>query len=165
MVDAALRMGALAVLVIPVRSAGILSTLAMAKHAHAEWREWREWRKRAARLAQKRVSANPISKAKAILVRTRSVSDSAHAPWLPGTEADSYIAGMIWRAAAAGTAMALAWRRLTGGTCAVHAVAGGTEWSVRRWVRCGAGHRGGCVGRAAGGCGGCSGSSIKQRLV
>ena len=162
MVDAALRMGALAVLVIPVRSAGILSTLAMAKHAHAEWREWR---KRAARLAQKRVSANPISKAKAILVRTRSVSDSAHAPWLPGTEADSYIAGMIWRAAAAGTAMALAWRRLTGGPCAVHAVAGGTEWSVRRWVRCGAGHRGGCVGRAAGGCGGCSGSSIKQRLV
>ena len=72
-VDAALRMSALAVLVIPVRSAGILSTLAMAKHAHAELREWR---KRAARLEQKLVSANQISEAKAILVRTRSVSDS-----------------------------------------------------------------------------------------
>ena len=72
-VDAALRMGALAVLVSPVRSAGILSSLAMAKHAHAELRELR---RRAARLEQKLLSANQISEAKAILVRTRKVSDS-----------------------------------------------------------------------------------------
>ena len=72
-VDAALRMGALAVLVSPVRSAGILSSLAMAKHAFADLREWR---RRAARLEQKLQSANQISEAKAILVRTRKVSDS-----------------------------------------------------------------------------------------
>ena len=72
-VDAALRMGAQAVLVSPVRSAGILSSLAMAKHAHAELRELR---RRALRLEQKLLSANQISEAKAILVRTRKVSDS-----------------------------------------------------------------------------------------
>ena len=72
-VDAALRMGAQAVLVSPVRSAGILSSLAMAKHAHAELRELR---RRAVRLEQKLVAANQISEAKAILVRTRKVSDS-----------------------------------------------------------------------------------------
>ncbi len=71
-VDAALRMGALAVLVSPVRSAGILSALAMAKRTHAELRELR---RRAARLAQKLLSANQISEAKAILIRTRNVSD------------------------------------------------------------------------------------------
>ncbi|CAN5817317.1 ANTAR domain-containing protein [soil metagenome] len=72
-VDAALRMGAHAVLVSPVRSAGILSSLAMAKHAHGELRELR---RRAVRLEQKLLSANQISEAKAILVRTRNVSDS-----------------------------------------------------------------------------------------
>ena len=72
-VDAALRMGALAVLVSPVRSAGILSSLAMAKHAFANLREGR---RRAARLEQKLQSANQVSEAKAILVRTRKVSDS-----------------------------------------------------------------------------------------
>ena len=72
-VDAALRMGALAVLVSPVRSAGILSSLAMAKHAHAERRELS---RRAQRLEQKLASANMISEAKAILVRARQVSDS-----------------------------------------------------------------------------------------
>ena len=71
-VDAALRMGALAVLVSPLRSAGILSSLAMAKHLHAEQREAR---RRVARLGQKLLSANQISEAKAILVRTRNVSD------------------------------------------------------------------------------------------
>ena len=45
----------------------------MAKHAHAEQRELR---RRATRLEQKLVSANQISEAKAILVRTRHVSDS-----------------------------------------------------------------------------------------
>lgn len=71
--DAALRMGAMAVMVSPIRSAGILSSLAMAKHAHAELRDVR---RRAARLEQKLVSVNQISEAKAILVRTRKVSDS-----------------------------------------------------------------------------------------
>ena len=72
-VDAALRMGALAVLVSPVRSAGILSSLAMAKHAFANLREGR---RRTARLEQKLLTANQISEAKAILVRNRKVSDS-----------------------------------------------------------------------------------------
>ena len=72
-VDAALRMGAQAVLVAPVRSAGILSSLVMAKHTHAQLREVR---RRAKRLEQKLLSANQISEAKAILVRTRQVSDS-----------------------------------------------------------------------------------------
>lgn len=72
-VDAALRMGAQAVLTSPVRSAGILSSLAMAKQMHTELRELR---RRAVRLEQKLLSANQISEAKAILVRTRSISDS-----------------------------------------------------------------------------------------
>ena len=71
-VDAALRLGARAMLVSPVRSAGILSSLALAKQAQAEWRELR---RRITRLEQKLLSANQISEAKAILVRTRQVSD------------------------------------------------------------------------------------------
>lgn len=71
-VDTALRIGARAVLVSPVRSAGILCSLAMAQHSHAELREAR---KRVARLEQKLLCANQISEAKAILVRTRNVSD------------------------------------------------------------------------------------------
>lgn len=71
-VDAALRLGASAVLISPLRSAGILSSLAMAKHQHVELRESR---RRVARLEQKLQSANQISTAKAILVRTRNVSD------------------------------------------------------------------------------------------
>lgn len=71
-VDAALSMGAQAVLVSPVRSAGILSSLAMAKQTHTELRDMR---RRVARLEQKLLSANQISEAKAILVRTRNVSD------------------------------------------------------------------------------------------
>lgn len=72
-VDAALRMGAQAVLTSPVRSAGIMSSLAMAKQMHTELRELR---RRAERLEQKLLSANQISDAKAILVRTRNISDS-----------------------------------------------------------------------------------------
>lgn len=71
-VDAALRIGARAVLISPVRSAGILSSLAMALHTHAELRDVR---RRITRLEQKLLSANQISEAKAILVRTRNVSD------------------------------------------------------------------------------------------
>ncbi|MDH4393628.1 MAG: ANTAR domain-containing protein [Aquabacterium sp.] len=71
-VDAALRLGARAMLVSPVRSAGILSSLALAKQAQAELRELR---RRVIRLEQKLVSVNQITEAKAILVRTHQVSD------------------------------------------------------------------------------------------
>jgi AmiR/NasT family two-component response regulator len=71
-VDAALRLGANAVLISPLRSAGVLSSLALAKHQFAELRESR---RRVARLEQKLLSANQISAAKAILVRTRNVTD------------------------------------------------------------------------------------------
>ena len=71
-VDTALRIGARSVLVSPVRSAGILSSLAMAQSTHAELRDAR---RRIARLEQKLHWANQISEAKAILVRTRNVSD------------------------------------------------------------------------------------------
>ena len=72
-IDAALRMGALAVLISPVRSAGILSSLAMALHAHSELGDMR---RRVTRLEQKLLSVNQISEAKAILVRTRNISDA-----------------------------------------------------------------------------------------
>ena len=71
-VGAALRLGATAVLISPLRSAGILSSLAMARHQDAELRAAR---RRTARLEQKLLSVNQISAAKAILVRTRNVSD------------------------------------------------------------------------------------------
>jgi len=70
-VDAVLRLGAKAVLISPLRSAGILSSLAMAKHQDAELRELR---RRNARLEQKLLSTNQINAAKAILARTRNVS-------------------------------------------------------------------------------------------
>lgn len=72
-IDAALRMGALAVLISPVRTAGILSSLAMAQHAH---NELIDLRRRVTRLEQKLLSVNQISEAKAILVRTRHISDA-----------------------------------------------------------------------------------------
>ena len=72
-VDAALHMGARAVLVSPLRAAGILTSLAVARHTHADLHEAR---RRNARLEQKLLSANEISEAKAILVRTRHVSDT-----------------------------------------------------------------------------------------
>ncbi len=72
-IDAAMRMGALAILLSPVRSSDILSSLAMTQHTHEELRELR---RRVVRLQQKLLSANQISQAKAILVRTRSVDDA-----------------------------------------------------------------------------------------
>ena len=72
-IDAAMRMGALALLTSPVRSTGILSSLAMAQHTHTELRGQRH---RIERLQQKLLSANQISQAKAILVRTRAVDDA-----------------------------------------------------------------------------------------
>lgn len=72
LLDAALQMGALNVLTTPVRSSGILSALAVAKHLHEERRELR---RRVDRLQQKLLVANQISQAKAILVRTRNISD------------------------------------------------------------------------------------------
>lgn len=71
-IDAAMRMGALAILSSPVRSAGILSALAMAKRLHEERSEME---RRVERLQQKLLGAHQISQAKAILVRTRNVSD------------------------------------------------------------------------------------------
>jgi AmiR/NasT family two-component response regulator len=70
-VDAALKLGARGVLAAPVRSSGVLSTLVTAMSVHDELREAR---KRIARLEQKLDSANQISEAKAILMRTRGVS-------------------------------------------------------------------------------------------
>ena len=72
-IDAAMRMGALAMLTSPLRSTGILSSLAMSQHTHVELRELRH---RIVRLQQKLLSANQISQAKAILVRTRAIDDA-----------------------------------------------------------------------------------------
>lgn len=72
-VDAALRAGALAVLTSPVRSLGVLSSLAIAQHLHTEMRQVR---RRVRRLEQKLLNSSQISEAKAILVRTRNVSDT-----------------------------------------------------------------------------------------
>jgi AmiR/NasT family two-component response regulator len=72
-VDAALHMGARAVVTSPVRSLGILSSLALAKQLTEEARSCR---KRMERLEQKLLSANQISQAKAILMRTRNLSDA-----------------------------------------------------------------------------------------
>lgn len=72
-IDAAMRMGALAMLTSPLRSTGILSSLAMAQHTRVELRELRH---RIVRLQQKLLSANQISQAKAILARTRAIDDA-----------------------------------------------------------------------------------------
>jgi AmiR/NasT family two-component response regulator len=72
-VDAALHMGARAVITCPVRSTGILSSLALAKQLTEAARNHR---KRLERLEQKLLSANQISQAKAILMRTRNVGDA-----------------------------------------------------------------------------------------
>lgn len=72
-VDAMLRCGARAVITSPVRSAGILSTLVL---AHRLSEEHAEQRRRIARLEQKLSSANQVSDAKLILMRTRGVSDT-----------------------------------------------------------------------------------------
>ena len=58
-IDAAMRMGALAMLTSPLRSTGILSSLAMAQHTHCELRELRH---RIVRLQQKLLGANQISR-------------------------------------------------------------------------------------------------------
>ena len=71
-VDAVLQMRAQAVLASPVRSTGILSALAVAKYVHGELREAR---RRVLRLEQKLLSVSQVSDAKAILVRTRNISD------------------------------------------------------------------------------------------
>lgn len=70
--DAVLRIGARSVLVSPLRSAGVLAALAMAKHAHEQVRDARQ---RTQRLEQKLRSVNQIAQAKAVLVRTRGTSD------------------------------------------------------------------------------------------
>lgn len=71
-VDAAISMGAMAVLATPVKSSGILSSLAIAKRLYEERREMK---RRIERLQQKIQGANDVCQAKAILVRTRGVSE------------------------------------------------------------------------------------------
>ena len=73
MIDVAMQMGALAILTSPIRSTGIMSSLAMAQRNHAEQHDLR---RRLSRLQQKLLSANQISQAKSILVRTRAVDDA-----------------------------------------------------------------------------------------
>lgn len=72
-VDAVLTMGATAVLASPIRSAGILASLALAISLNDEVREAH---KRINRLEQKLQSTHQISDAKLILMRTRNVSDT-----------------------------------------------------------------------------------------
>ena len=72
-VDAVLHMGARAVITCPVRSSGILSSLALAIQLTEESRGNR---KRMERLEQKLLSANQVSQAKVILMRTRSIGDA-----------------------------------------------------------------------------------------
>lgn len=69
-VDAVLVLGAQGVLTAPVRSSGILSTLVVAM---ARRDEQNDARKRIARLEQKLQSANQISEAKTILMRSRGI--------------------------------------------------------------------------------------------
>lgn len=71
-VDAAIDMGAIAVLATPVKSSGILSALAMGKRLYEERRELK---RRIERLQQKLHGANDVNQAKAILVRKRGISD------------------------------------------------------------------------------------------
>jgi len=71
-VDAALSLGARAVLTSPLRSSGILASLALAISVNDEIREAH---RRIARLEQKLQSTNEISDAKQILMRTRNVND------------------------------------------------------------------------------------------
>jgi len=73
MIDAAMRMGAVALLNSPVRPSDIMCSLAMAQHNHDELRDLR---RRLVRLQQKLLCENQISQAKAILVRTRAVGDA-----------------------------------------------------------------------------------------
>ncbi|CAN5788596.1 ANTAR domain-containing protein [soil metagenome] len=73
MIDAAMRMGALALLNSPLQSAGILSSLAIAQHTYMELRDLRQ---RLARMQRKMLNASQITQAKAILMRTRAVSDA-----------------------------------------------------------------------------------------
>ena len=71
--DDMLALGASWVITSPVRSTGVLSALIMTLLRHDELQVLH---KRVARLEQKLASVNQVNEAKAILVRTRKVSDA-----------------------------------------------------------------------------------------
>ena len=71
-IEAALSMGAMSVMMTPVRSSDILSSLVTAKY---QYKERRELRRQVGRLERKLLGVNQISQAKAILARTHNVSD------------------------------------------------------------------------------------------
>lgn len=71
--EAMLRLGATGVLSSPVRSTGVLASLVLTVGLT---QELRGYRKRVQRLEQKLLSVNQINDAKAILMRTRGVSDA-----------------------------------------------------------------------------------------
>lgn len=72
-VDAVLKLGASAVLCSPLRSSGVLSSMVLALSIR---QELGDARRRVARLEQKLASANDISDAKQIIMRTHRVSDA-----------------------------------------------------------------------------------------
>lgn len=74
MVEAVLRLGAKAVLPSPVRSAGLLSTLVLARHMH---NELRATRRRLRKLEGKILGVRRIEEAKNILMRTRNITETA----------------------------------------------------------------------------------------
>lgn len=71
--ELALRMGAKNILVSPFRTLGVLSALTVSLHAHEEFRVLRRQK---LRLEEKLLSAGLISDAKAVLMRTGSMSNS-----------------------------------------------------------------------------------------
>lgn len=71
--DDMLQMGATGVMTSPIRASGVLAALVMTLGQH---REMEVLRKRITRLEQKISSAKHIDDAKAVLIRTRGVSDS-----------------------------------------------------------------------------------------
>jgi AmiR/NasT family two-component response regulator len=67
-----LRIGAKGILAKPLRTADILSSIVLARAAHAEMRSLQ---KKAQRLEQKLGALNVINDAKMILMRTRSMNE------------------------------------------------------------------------------------------
>lgn len=71
--DDMLQIGASAVMTTPIRSTGVLAALVMSLGQH---QEMQELRKRIARLEQKLSSVTQITEAKAVLMRTRGITDA-----------------------------------------------------------------------------------------
>ncbi len=71
-VELVLRIGAKGVVAKPIRTAGILSTIVLARAVHAEMRALQ---KKAHRLEQKLSAFNLVSEAKLVLIRTRNLNE------------------------------------------------------------------------------------------